>query len=144
MKSLKLITPTLLLLFSNFFMQSQEKEKMRERMENKVDTLYNIEERSNIHLWVYNKVQNMNLSNEKEDAYFNILYADLYRASRLNDKDQSFSSEERKVEFDKIISRMNSKLKEILTEEQYNYHINYFTKLEKDIYKRANWTWDKE
>lgn len=144
MKSLKLIASTLLLLFSHFFMHSQEKEKMKERMENKVDTLYTMDERSNIHLWIYNKVQKMNLSDEKEDAYFNIFYADLYKASRLNDKDQDFTPEERKIKFEKIISQMNSKLKEILTEEQYNYHIDYFSKLEKDIYKRSNWTWDKD
>ena len=144
MKYTKFIVLTLALIFSCLSLQSQEKQKMKERMENKVDTLYTMNERSNIHLWIYNKVQKMNLGDDLEDQYFNILYADLYKASRLNDKDQNFTPEERRVEFDKIISSMNLKLKEVLTEDQYSYHINYFTKLEQDIYKRANWDWGKD
>lgn len=144
MKLFKLFVFSFALLFAIPQINAQTNQKVRERQENKVDTLYSMEEKANIHLWAFNEVQKMHLNDDKEDEYFRIVFKYTYRISRLNDKDQDYTNEQRKVEFDKLISQMDAELKEILDEKQFMMHKDYFKKLEKSIYDRYGWVWDKD
>ncbi|MEM9679801.1 MAG: hypothetical protein AAF901_05715 [Bacteroidota bacterium] len=137
-----LLTIIILCVLSSTYAQKSQKQIDREK--NKVDTLYTVEERANIGLWMHDQVKTMNLSEEKEDEYYRIMLSDVYDLQRLDDKDKDYTPEERQEKFEAIVDRMNSKIKAILTPEQYQKHIDAFNQILRSVYKKANWVWNKD
>jgi mannitol-specific phosphotransferase system IIBC component len=137
-------TPVLLLigfLTSIASMQSQELKTEREirRQEAKVDTVYTVQERANMELWFYERVNEMGLSDEIRDQYDTIVFSYIYQMSRLNDKDKDYSIEEIHVKFDAIVDNMNAELKQLLTTEQYINHLENFNQIVRSIYHKYGW-----
>jgi hypothetical protein len=142
MKHLKfLFTILALSLFATIYGQQTQKELEREK--NKVQ-IFSDEERANLQLHFYDKTKEMNLSAEVEEDYYRLLLHYVYDMQRLNDKDKGNSDEEVKVQLEKIVSTMNSKIQPVLSKEQYQQHLNNFNDILERIYGRKGWEWTND
>jgi len=110
-------------------MQGQEMtQKQKEYEENKVE-IFTLEERDNIQMWVQEEVEKMGLSEEEISEYNNILLYYLGKIRRFDDKDKGNSKEEILQKLDKLIIKQNADVKEILSEEQYKMHLEFYDKM---------------
>lgn len=71
----------------------------------------------------------MNLDEETEEEYTNLLINYIAKMGRLVDKDKDYSKEEILQKLDKLIAKQNKSVKKILSEEQYKMHLNTYDKL---------------
>ena len=142
MKHLKLLFAILFLsLYVNSYGQKSQKQIDLEK--NKVQ-IFSDEERANLQLHFYDKTQEMNLSETVEEDYYRLLLHYVYDMQRLNDKDKDFTSDEMKVELEKLVTKMNSKIQPVLTEAHYQTHLNNFNDVLKSIYRRNGWEWNAD
>ena len=142
MKHLKfLFTILALSLFATIYGQQTQKELEREK--NKVQ-IFSDEERANLQLHFYDKTKEMNFSEDVEDDYYRLLLHYVYDMQRLNDKDKGNSDEEVKVQLEKIVSTMNSKIQAVLSQDQYQKHLTNFNDVLESVYRRNSWEWDKK
>jgi len=123
---------------------AQSDQKLKERQERRVDTLFSTEERNSLQLWFQDNVKKMNLEQDTKDLYTAIVNSHMYKISRLNDKDSELTVEERKEEVDDILSSMNSKVKPLLSEQGYGIHQSVFTDLKKIFYDKEGWQWKEK
>jgi uncharacterized membrane-anchored protein YhcB (DUF1043 family) len=139
MKNLKLLLTFLFLsLYVNSYGQQSQKQVDLEK--NKVQ-IFSDEERANLQLHFYDKTKEMNLSEAAEEDYYRLLLHYVYDMQRLNDKDKDFTNEEVKLELEKLVTKMNSKIQPVLTEAHYQTHLNNFNDLLKSIYRRNGWVY---
>lgn len=110
-------------------MKGQEMtQKQKEYEENKVE-IFTLEERDNIQMWVQEEVEKMGLSEEEINEYNNILLYYLGKLRRFDDKDKGNSKEEVLKKMDQLIIKQNADIKEILSEEQYEMHLEFYDKM---------------
>ena len=110
-------------------MKGQEMtQKQKEYEENKVE-IFTLEERDNIQMWVQEEVEKMGLSEEEISEYNNILLYYLGKIGRFDDKDKGNSKEEILQKLDQLIIKQNADVKEILSEEQYKMHLEFYDKM---------------
>lgn len=102
--------------------------KQKERANNKVE-IYTAEERDNIQMGFYTRVKSMGLSKNLEDQYYSIVLYYTIKMARLDDKDKGLSKDEIKIKFKEYTAIMNSEIKQILNEGQYNMHLENFDKI---------------
>tara|TARA_R100001369_G_scaffold26021_1_gene47140 strand:- start:138 stop:563 length:426 start_codon:yes stop_codon:yes gene_type:complete len=139
MKHLKLLLTILFLsLYANSYGQQSQKQIDLEK--NKVQ-IFSDEERANLQLHFYDKTKEMNLSAAVEEDYYRLLLHYVYDMQRLNDKDKDFTNEEVKLELEKLVTKMNSKIQPVLTGAHYQTHLNNFNDLLKSIYRRNGWVY---
>ncbi len=136
MKTIKLFFIALFIL--TFFNVNAQSQKQIDLEKNKVQ-IFSDEERANLQLHFYDKTQEMNLSETVEEDYYRLLLHYVYDMQRLNDKDKDFTNDEMKVELEKLVTKMNSKIQPVLTEEHYQTHLNNFNDVLKSIYRRNGW-----
>jgi archaellin len=142
MKHLKLL---LTILFLSLYVNSygQKSQKQIDLEKNKVQ-IFSDEERANLQLHFYDKTQEMNLSEEVEEEYYRLLLHYVYDIQRLNDKDKDFTNDEVKVELEKLVTKMNTKIQPVLSEAHYQTHLNNFNDILKSIYRRNGWEWNAD
>jgi hypothetical protein len=110
-------------------MKGQEMtQKQKEYEENKVE-IFTLEERDNIQMWVQEEVEKMGLSEEEISEYNNILLYYLGKIRRFDDKDKGNSKEEILQKLDQLIIKQNADVKEVLNEEQYEMHLEFYDKM---------------
>lgn len=136
MNSKKLITLCVFtLLFVGVYGQKTQKELEREK--NKVE-MYTSKEKDNLQRWFYEEVNKMGLSETERESYYSILLSHTYDMGRLDDHDKDFTDEERPGELHKIVKKMNAKIKELLTTEQYILHLESFDKILYSVNRKRN------
>ena len=114
---------------SSLSMKGQEMtQKQKEYEENKVE-IFTLEERDNIQMWVQEEVVKMGLSEEEIGEYNNILLYYLGKLRRFDDKDMGNSKEEILQKLDELIIKQNEDVKEVLNEEQYEMHLEFYDKM---------------
>lgn len=118
----------IILLFSISINAQELTAKQKEYEKNKVE-IFTVKERDNLQYWIQQEFAKMNLSEEKEDEYINILISFRAKMGRLVDKDKDYSKEEILQEIDKLISRQNKAVKNILSKEEYDMHLETYDKL---------------
>lgn len=138
MKNPKAILIIFLVLVLSIKVTAQETQMDKEKKERKVKIFTN-EESDNFQLWFYNETKKMNLSEAAEEEYYRIILHYSFDLNRLNDKDKDYTSDEMRKEFEKILVKMNSEVKEVLTEENYKVHINNWDIVLKPVYERMGW-----
>ncbi len=142
MKHIKLLFTILFLsLYVSSYGQKSQKEIDLEK--NKVQ-IFSDEERANLQLHFYDKTKEMNLSEDVEEEYVRLLLHYVYDIQRLNDKDKDFTDAEVKLELEKIVTKMNTKIQPVLTEAHYQMHLNNFNDILKSVYRRNGWEWNAE
>ena len=110
-------------------MKGQEMtQKQKEYEENKVE-IFTLEERDNIQMWVQEEVVKMGLSEEEMGEYNKILLYYLGKLRRFDDKDMGNSKEEILQKLDELIIKQNEDVKEVLNEEQYEMHLEFYDKM---------------
>ncbi|WP_274476045.1 hypothetical protein [Mangrovimonas aestuarii] len=119
---------------SNGMSQTQ---KQLEREKNKVE-IFSWEEKDNIQFWLHDQIQSMNLSDEVEEAYINVLITYRPKMRRLNDRDMGLSKDEIRTEFDALVKKMNIDISKLLTDEQFSEHMNMMDKLLEAIHRRMD------
>ena len=120
---------TTVFLASSLSMKGQEMtQKQKEYQENKVE-IFTLEERDNIQMWVQEEVVKMGLSEEEMGEYNNILLYYLGKLRRFDDKDMGNSKEEIIQKLDELIIKQNEDVKEVLSEEQYEMHLEFYDKM---------------
>ena len=80
-------------------------------------------------MWVQEEVEKMGLSEEEINEYNNILLYYLGKLRRFDDKDKGNSKEEVLKKMDQLIIKQNADIKEILSEEQYEMHLEFYDKM---------------
>ena len=103
-------------------------QKQKAYEENKVE-IFTLQERDNIQMWVQEEVEKMGLSEEEISEYNNILLYYLGKIRRFDDKDKGNSKEEILQKLDQLIIKQNADVKEILSEEQYKMHLEFYDKM---------------
>ncbi len=111
--------------------------KQLEKKNNKV-MLFTVQEYSNLHLWFYNNVQDMVLSNEVEEQYGHIISKYTYKMSRLDDKDSLLSYEEIRIQMQDYIKKINKESKPILSQDQYRIHKRIMDGLQERILEKLD------
>ncbi len=111
--------------------------KQLEKKNNKV-MLFTVQEYSNLHLWFYNNVQDMVLSNEVEEQYGHIISKYTYKMSRLDDKDSLLSYEEIRIQMQDYIKKINIESKPILSQDQYRIHKRIMDGLQERIFEKLD------
>ena len=119
--------------------QNTMSEQQIRRQAAKVDTVYTVEERANMGVWLNDRVQEMKLSSEVREEYDAIVFSRIYDMTRINDKDKNYTDAEMQDKFDEIVDKMNSEVKKILSTEQYINHLENFAEIERSVYKKFNW-----
>ncbi|WP_282043618.1 hypothetical protein [Winogradskyella flava] len=122
---------------------SQKSQKNIDRQNNKVE-LFSDEENANLQLYFYEKTKEMNLSEEVEEDYYRILLHYVFDMQRIDDKDKDFTKDERKIELEKLVSKMNDKIKTILSTDKYEMHKSNFNTILESVYRRNNWVFKEE
>ena len=89
-------------------------------------------------------MKRMKMSEELEDQYSRIFLKYTSNMARLDDKDKDLNAAERKVEFHKILKTMETKIKGILDDKQYELHLSNLNGILRSVYRRANLEWDRE
>ncbi len=129
MKITLIIAITSIILLFSISVNAQElTAKQKEYEKNKVE-IFTVKERDNLQYWIQQEFAKMNLSEEKEDEYINILISFKAKIGRLVDKDKDYSKEEILQEIDKLISTQNKAVKNILSKEEYDMHLETYDKL---------------
>lgn len=119
--------------------QNGKSQKQIRRDAAKVDTVYTVEERARMGRWLYDRVNEMGLSDEVREEYDAIIFSKIYDMSRLNDKDKDLTDAEIQTQFDNIVDKMNLEVKAILSKDQYINHLENFAEIERSIYKKFDW-----
>ncbi|PNQ72830.1 hypothetical protein C1T31_09995 [Hanstruepera neustonica] len=119
--------------------QNGKSEKQLRREAAKVDTVYTVEERARMGRWLYDRVNEMGLSDTVREQYDAIVFSHIFDMTRLNDKDKDYTDAEIQIKFDEIVDKMNLEVKAILTTEQYINHLENFAEIERSVYKKFNW-----
>ena len=127
-------------IFNTLMSQSQ---KQLERERNKVEVL-TVEERANLQLLFYERTKAMNLSEDVEEEYYRYLLHYVYDMQRLDDKDKDFTDEEMKIELSKLVTKMNSRIEPILTDDQFKLHKKNWNNIMKVVYFKNDWEWIEE
>lgn len=109
--------------------------KQQEYENNKVQ-IFSVEERNNLMDWFVERAKKMNLSEEQENEYSNILVFYAVKMGRIDDKDKGNSKAEILKEFDEILNKQEKEIKDILTKEQYKIHKENYGKMIKSIETR--------
>lgn len=114
---------------SGLSMQGQSKEqKQADYEQNKVE-LFSVQERDNTQMWVQEQIEAMELSEQLSNDYSVILIYYLSKIRRLDDKDNFRSKEELLRKMDEIVLKQNNEVKDILNEEQYEKHLEFYNKM---------------
>ena len=141
MKTIQLSLVTLLMLTCTTLIGQSKKQLEREK--NKVE-VFTVEERANLQLYFYEKTKAMDLSEEVEEEYYMYILQYVYDMQRLNDKDKDYTDEEIKTELTKLIDKIDTKVKPILTDEQFKMHKANWEALLKSVYLKNGWEWSEE
>ncbi len=119
---------SIILLFSMTIKAQDLTVKQQEYKKNKVE-IFTIKERDNLQYWIQEEFAKMNLTKETEEDYVNTLLTYKAKMARLVDKDKDYSKEEILAKIDEIIDRQNAALKKILTNEEFQMHLETYDKL---------------
>ncbi|MBO6607933.1 hypothetical protein [Psychroserpens sp.] len=137
MKTFKsIIIGIIVLSFVNVNSQSLTSKQL-DKKNNKV-MLFTVQEYSNLHLWFYNNVQDMVLSNDVEEQYSYIISKYTYKMSRLDDKDSLLNPEEIRTQMTDYIQKMNEDSKPILSQDQYRIHKRIMDGLQERIFEKLD------
>ncbi|EGV43869.1 hypothetical protein BZARG_2469 [Bizionia argentinensis JUB59] len=117
--------------------------KETEMQKAKVDTLYTLDERANMHQWFYNRVNDMQLKEDLRDDYDRIVNKYVFQMSRINDADKNYTRHEIHEKYDILFKKMNIELKTILTTDQYVNHLENFGLIQRSIYNKWNFEYIK-
>lgn len=120
MKSIKFI---FILIFALSFAQTNAQSEKEQEKEDYRVRLFSDDEFANLHVWFYNEVQKMNLSENADNEYSSILSMHVFKMSRLNDKDKGYSKEEIIKRFNEMYDKLNEDIKPVLNEDQFDQHL---------------------
>ncbi len=134
MKTVQFILILLIVALPNV-LNAQSDQKLKERQERRVDTIFSDEEKNSNQLWFYDNLKKMKLDQETEDLYTSIVYTYLNRMRRLDHK-------EKKEEIKAITKVMNSKIEPVLSKENFITHKALLNDLLKRVYEKEGWKWE--
>ncbi len=137
-KQLLIFTSLFFISFLNLLGQNLT-EKQMEYEKNKVQ-IFTEKERDNIQLWHQNRLELMNLSEDTEEKYSNTLVFYLVKMARLDDKDMGNSKAEIVQKLDELLIKQDEEIKEILSDKEYEIHLENYSKILKSIRTRIEET----
>jgi membrane-associated HD superfamily phosphohydrolase len=123
---------------------AQSDQRIKERQERIVDTLFSDEEKNSVQVYFYNNAKKMKFDEDTEDLYSSILHTYTYKISRLDDKDNEMTVEERKDELSKITTTMNKRLSEVLSKENFEIYKSNFDYIVRMLYQKNDWEWRED
>ncbi len=123
---------------------AQSDQRIKERQERIVDTLFSDEEKNSVQVYFYNNAKKMKFDEDTEDLYYSILHTYTYKISRLDDKDNEMTVEERKDELSKITTTMNKRLSEVLSKENFEIYKSNFDYIVRMLYQKNDWEWRED
>jgi len=109
--------------------------KEKEYEENKVQ-IFTVNERDNLINWFIERSKLMKLTEDKEDEYTTVLLFYYVKMGRLDDKDKGNTKEEIIQKMDILLKKQDKEIKEILTQQQYEIHLENYGKFIKSIKNR--------
>ncbi|SDX43437.1 hypothetical protein SAMN05444411_105173 [Lutibacter oricola] len=136
MKYLVLLT-VLCIINTTVYAQHQNKDSIKIK-ENK-KKIYSNEEDNYIKEWFNSEIESMELSEKVKLEYYDILLKYTDSMSQYGKENKVFNKEEVKTGLNTIVDKMNSKLKPLLTESQYQQHVNNFKTILWNISLRKGW-----
>lgn len=108
----------------------------RETINEKTVEIFTSKDKDFMQLWHYDQVLKMDLSEAGRDTYFSVLNTYTYKMSKLGLVKYQYTDSERKLEFDKLVDKLDSNMKNILSLGNYIIHCESFNKIEQIIYKK--------
>ena len=139
MKNFQIVMFFVLIGSMSTYGQNTMSQQQIRRQAAKVDTVYTVEERANMGVWLNDRVLEMNLSPDVREQYDAIVFSRIYDMTRINDKDKNYTDSEMHQKFDETVDQMNMQVKEILTTEQYINHLENFAEIERSVYNKFEW-----
>ena len=93
-----------------------------EMQKNRVQIL-TLEEQWDTQIWYFQEVEKMNLSEEESEEYSSNLLLYMSKIKRLDDLDKDYNYEEVLIEMNKLIKKLNTKVKSFLSQDSYDQHL---------------------
>lgn len=112
-------------------------QKQLEREKNKV-YIFNSKERDNLHMWFYERVNEMKLAEPKREEYYSVILYYFTKIGRLDDKDKGYTKEEQDVKMDELVKRQNEEIKLILPKDKYKMHLDTYGELLRSVNNKRN------
>lgn len=138
MKQMKLmIVLAFITLYCNGYCQEIEQEKKIE--ESKETSIYTPEQEEYMEKWFEDNISKMNFSDEEKSEYNRVLLSYTSKMGQPNKNENNYSDKELKQELNKIVDKMNSEMKIMLTKEQYKMHVDNFKLILWNVYIRRGW-----
>lgn len=124
-KSIQILSTIFFFVFIANVNAQQLTEREQRKEANKV-TKFTPEEIDEFQFRFQKGILNMNLPDAIEEEYVQIIVLYTVKLSRLDDLDMNYSSAEIRAELPKYINKVNTEVKSILTEAQYEKHLTNF------------------
>lgn len=137
MKSFEIVLSTAFSLLAICVFSQENGAKQNEKNQHKVN-IFTSEEKDALQNFYADEVNKMKMSDEKEEEYYNILLYHTYSMSRLDDKDKGYSENEITKKFNILQGKMNTKMKALLSQEQYVIHLETFSKILYSVNRKRN------
>ena len=106
--------------------------KLQEYEKNKVQ-IFTVQERDNLHTWFNEGINKMDLNKADKEEYYSIILYYFVKMGRLDDKDHGNSKKEIEKKLDELLKKQDVEIREILSEENYEIHIENYGNLIKSI-----------
>jgi|LGVF01.1.fsa_nt_gb hypothetical protein len=113
--------------------------KLQEYEKNKVQ-IFTVQERDNLHTWFNEGIDTMDLTEDKKEEYYSIILYYFVKMGRLDDTDHENSKKEIEEKLDKLVIKQDAEIKEVLSEENYEIHLEKYGNLLKSIRNRISET----
>ncbi len=101
--------------------------------------IFTTKDKTFLQLWHYDEVSKMKLSEKEKDEYFSRLYQYTYKMSSLGSDKYSYTNSERKNEFDKLVNKLDTDMKNNLSLINYKIHQKWFEEIENLVYEKRSW-----
>ena len=140
MKTIKFIKSITVILFLFFCFNANAQKLTQSQVikENNTVRIYSFEEVDNIQMYFHEGLSKMELTNELEEEYINVIVTYIGKVSRLDDLDKAYTKEEISNAFLVYLDKINTEVKLLLNKNQYIIHQENFGAIERSISERLS------
>lgn len=109
--------------------------KEQKREENKIQ-IFTSEERDNLQIWFYEKVNEMGLTETKREEYYSVILYYSVKMNRLDDKDIGYTKVEVEQKLEELLKKQDVEIKKLLSKDKYEMHIENYGELMRSVRNR--------
>lgn len=129
-------------LFTCFFLISllsvtaQNSTSKEQKLEENKVQIFTFEERDNLQIWFYEKVNEMGLTETKREEYYSVILYYSVKMNRLDDKDMGYTKAEVEQKLEELLKKQDIEIKKLLPKDAYKTHLENYGELMRSVRNR--------